>query len=462
MKKRQEQKSLRLIMLDALDGLFKINWHVNCLNQLRATQKHLWNCAHVAAHGEIEVIMTGEALKVLMVEDNPVSAQLTKSMLMHTDTSNFEVQTAGSLMDALDLLGAGGFDVILLDLSLPDSDGIGTLTAIRVHAPQVPVLVLTGSNNETMANSALQNGAQDYIVKGQFDGNSLARALRYAVTRSKQTGVNADEASTPRATVVGVIGAKGGAGGSTVAIHLALEARRLTGKEVLLVDLDVNGGTVGFLMKIDQPYTALDASLNLHRLDAALWQRFIWKHSSGLDVLQSPGSTRFGEQLRDERVRHLLRLAQTRYTWIVVDMGRFNELSINLIGETTRLLLVATGDVPSLYEAKRIVQKLGELGYPSEQVKLILNRVSPADLDVPELEKTFGLPISAFLPEARRELHEAYAEGKLLPESSALRKQITRIAGKLTGVGVEPEKASGRNFLGLRRRTSQSASEATC
>ena len=59
------------------------------------------------------------------------------------------------------------------------------------------------------------------------------------------------------------------AGGSTVAVHLALETRRLTGQEVLLVDLDVNGGTVGFLMKIDQPYTVLDASLNLHRLDAA-------------------------------------------------------------------------------------------------------------------------------------------------------------------------------------------------
>jgi pilus assembly protein CpaE len=407
--------------------------------------------------------MTGQSLRVLLVEDNAVSAQLAKSMLMHADTSSFEVKTAGSLMGALDLLGAGGFDVILLDLSLPDSDGLGTLTAIRVHAPHVPVLVLTGSNNEALANSALQHGAQDYIVKGQFDGNSLARSLRYAVTRSKQSsGNSADEASTPRATVVGVVGAKGGAGGSTIAIHLALEMRRLTSQEVLLVDLDVNGGTVGFLMKIDRPYTVLDASLNLHRLDAALWQSFIWKHPSGLDVLQSPGSTRFGEQLRDERVRHLLRLAQTRYAWIVVDMGRFNELSINLIGETSRLLLVATGDVPSLYEAKRIVQKLSELGYPSNQVKLILNRASPADMDVPELAKTFGMPISAFFPEARRELHEAYAEGKLLPANSALLKQITRIAGELTGKGAEPDKSSGRNFLGLRRRIVHSASEAPC
>jgi Flp pilus assembly CpaE family ATPase len=396
--------------------------------------------------------MNGEVLKVLLVEDNAVSAQLAKAMLAHTETSVFEIQTAESLMDALDLLGNGRFDVILLDLSLPDSDGIGTLTTIRVHAPHIPVLVLTGSDNEALANSALQHGAQDYIVKGQFDGPSLARALRYAVTRSRQaSGHGGDEADAPRATVVGVLGSKGGTGASTIAVHLAMETRRLTGQEVLLVDLDVIGGTAGFLMKINRPYTVLDASLNLHRLDAALWQTFVWKHPSGLDVLQSPGCTRFGDQLRDERVRHLIRLAQTRYKWIVIDMGRFTELSINLTGEINRLLLVTTADVPSLYEAKRVLQKLSELDYPLGEIKLILNRASRTDTDVPELEKTFGIPISAFCPEARRELHEAYAEGKLLPMASSLLKQITKIAGELTGVGTESGKPSERNFFGLRR-----------
>jgi pilus assembly protein CpaE len=405
--------------------------------------------------------MKEQVLKVLLVEDNVVSAQLSKSMLAHVDGSSFDVQTAGSLMGALDLLGTGRFDVILLDLSLPDSDGIGTLTTIRVHAPNIPVLVLTGSDNETLASSALQHGAQDYIVKGQFDGHSLARALRYAVTRSK-SGHNEDEANIPRATVVGVLGAKGGSGATTLAAHLALETRRLTGKEVLLVDLDVNGGTVGFLMKVDKPYTILDASLNLHRLDAALWQSFVFKHSSGLDVLQSPGSARFGNQLLDERVRHVLRLAQTRYAWIVIDMGRFTELSINLIGETNRLFLVSTADVPSLYEAKRIVQKLGEVGYPPGQTRLILNRAARTEMDVPDLENTFGMPIGTFCPEARRELHEAYAEGKLLPAGSSLLKQITRIAADLTGVGGgESEKSSGRNFLGMRRRPIH-GSEAIC
>jgi pilus assembly protein CpaE len=406
--------------------------------------------------------MNDRALKVLLVEDNAVSAQLARTMLARTDGTLFEVQTAESLMGALDLLGTRRFDVILLDLSLPDSDGIGTLSTIRMHAPQVPVLVLTGSDNETLANSALQNGAQDYIVKGQFDGNSLARALRYAVTRNKQTSEhNTEELNTSRAAVVGVLGAKGGVGGSTVAVHLALETRRLTGQETLLVDLDVTGGTVGFLMKVDQPYTMLDASLNLHRLDAALWHAFIWKHESGLDVLQSPGTTRFGSQLPDERVRHLLRLAQSRYAWILVDMGRFTELSMNLVGEANQLLLVATADVPALYEAKRIVQKLSELGYPSTQIKLLLNRASRADMDVPEMEKTFGLPISAFCPEARRELHDAYAEGKLLPAGSALRKQIARIAEDVTGVGDKSGKPPVRGFPGLRRLI-QGRIEASC
>lgn len=395
--------------------------------------------------------MNDQLLKVLLVEDNVVSAQLVKTMLAKADSPLHEVQTTGSLMGALDLIGATTFDVILLDLSLPDSDGLATLTTIRVHAPRIPVLVVTGSDNEALANSSLQHGAQDYIVKGHFDGNSLARALRYAVTRQRQASQQAGtETEEPRAKVIGVLGAKGGTGGSTIAAHLALETRRLTGQDVLLIDLDVVGGTIGFLMKVAQPYTVLDAALNLHRLDAALWQSLVWKHPGGVDVLQSPGSTRFADQLRDERIRHLLRFAQTRYSWIVIDMGRFNELSINLVGELSQLLLVSTGDVPSLYEAKRILQKLSELGSPLGQIKLIVNRAAPSDMDCEELERTFGMPISAFCPEARRELHEAYSEGQLLPADSSLCKQIASIARDVTGIGPKSPKRSGRSFLGLR------------
>src|SRR6185295_7853880 len=104
---------------------------------------------------------------------------------------------------------------------------------------------------------------------------------------------------------IGVLGAKGGTGTSLVALHLAVEIRQQTGREVLITDLDVTGGTVGYLTRSNVPYTLQDASLNLHRMDAALLQSLVSKHGSGLDVLQSPGSVRFGEQLREERIRHL-------------------------------------------------------------------------------------------------------------------------------------------------------------
>jgi pilus assembly protein CpaE len=391
-------------------------------------------------------------LNVLLVEDNALSAHLTKTMLGRADNCGFEVRIAESLMGALDHLGAHTFDVILLDLTLPDSEGLGTLTTIRVHAPQVPVLVLTASDDEALASAALDHGAQDYIIKGTFDGNSLGRSLLYAVKRHRQAMENTvTEANTPRAQVVGVLGAKGGVGGTTLAMHLALAIRGQTDQKVLLVDLDVNGGSLGFLMKVDSPYSVLDASLNLHRLDTALWQSLVWQHSSGLSVLQSPGSVHYGEELLGERVRHLLRLAQTRYSWIVIDMGRFSELSMSLVSETSQLLLVSSPEIPSLYEAKKITQKLHEMGQTTDKTTLVFNRSSRADLDVPAIQKTFGMPVSVLLPDATRDLHEAYAEGKLLPAGSALNKLIAKLASDVTGATLGQPRTPRRGFFGVLR-----------
>jgi Flp pilus assembly CpaE family ATPase len=119
------------------------------------------------------------------------------------------------------------------------------------------------------------------------------------------------------------------------------------------------------------------------------------------------------------------------------------------MGETSQLHLVSTSDVTSLSEAKRILRKLSEVAYYPGHIRLILNRASKTELDVPELEKTFGMPISAFLPQASRERHEAYAGGKLLPDSSLLCRQINRIAGELTGLGVEPAKPGGLFAIAL-------------
>jgi diguanylate cyclase (GGDEF)-like protein len=88
-------------------------------------------------------------------------------------------------LTGLERLAAGGIDVVLLDLGLPDSVGLDTFTTVNTQAPQVPILVLTGLDDEALAVQVVQQGAQDYLVKGQADGDSLARAIRYAIERKR-------------------------------------------------------------------------------------------------------------------------------------------------------------------------------------------------------------------------------------------------------------------------------------
>ena len=122
-------------------------------------------------------------ITVLLIEDNRTDALLLRELLVAAQSRRFQVTTATRLGEALQRLAAESFDVVLLDLGLPDSRGLATFTALHGHAAAVPIIVLTGLDDETLAVEAVQAGAQDYLVKGQVEGNGLIRAIRYALER---------------------------------------------------------------------------------------------------------------------------------------------------------------------------------------------------------------------------------------------------------------------------------------
>jgi anti-anti-sigma factor len=108
-----------------------------------------------------------------------------RSMLAEVKGDVFELVCAESLAEGLEKLAGGGIDVLLLDLTLPDSSGLNTFANIRVAARGVPVVVLTSLDDETIALKALQDGASDYLVKSEVNGNWIARSLRYAIERNR-------------------------------------------------------------------------------------------------------------------------------------------------------------------------------------------------------------------------------------------------------------------------------------
>jgi PAS domain S-box-containing protein len=128
----------------------------------------------------------GEAsATVLLVEDNPGDARLIQEMLADGSGHRFRLWRADRLSAGLDMLSSGLVGVVLLDLSLPDSLGIETFCTMFAHAPQVPIIVLTGTDDEVMALHAVKTGAQDYLIKGEVNSNLLLRAMRYAMERKE-------------------------------------------------------------------------------------------------------------------------------------------------------------------------------------------------------------------------------------------------------------------------------------
>jgi signal transduction histidine kinase len=124
-----------------------------------------------------------DALQVLLVEDNAGDARLLREMFSKEKAGSFELTHLLRMSEAVLHLAKGGVDVVLLDLGLPDGHGLDTVRRAHAVAPGVPVIVLTGLDDEALAAAAMAEGAQDYLIKGQIESRALPRALRHAIER---------------------------------------------------------------------------------------------------------------------------------------------------------------------------------------------------------------------------------------------------------------------------------------
>jgi two-component system cell cycle sensor histidine kinase/response regulator CckA len=129
--------------------------------------------------------MNAGPIGVLLIEDNLGDARMFQEALAEVAPTSFSMAHVMRLGEGLRRLEQSGIDVVLLDLSLPDATGLETVRRTHAAAPEVPIVVLTGLADEAFALKAVREGAQDYLVKGQIDGNLLVRSMRYAIERGR-------------------------------------------------------------------------------------------------------------------------------------------------------------------------------------------------------------------------------------------------------------------------------------
>lgn len=192
--------------------------------------------------------------RVLLVEDNPGDARLIREAFRESGAARFDLHHVDRLASALEEISREPVDVVLLDLSLPDATGIHTVEQMLSHAPDLPIVVLTGLDDERLALQAVQAGAQDYLVKGQVEGIVLTRAVRYAIERKRldrerEALLRREQAAVrARDEVLRVVSHDLGNSLSAVGLHATLLERTRDG-EGALEEVRRRGGTIRQLVK---------------------------------------------------------------------------------------------------------------------------------------------------------------------------------------------------------------------
>jgi len=138
--------------------------------------------------------MADETIKVLLIEDNPADVRLIREMLSEAGGASFQLDFSSRLATGLEVLAQGNTDLVLLDMGLPDSSGWDTFASVQARAAELPVILLTGTDDIALATGAVKRGAQDYLVKQHLSGELLIRSIYYALERKRaETALRSSE-----------------------------------------------------------------------------------------------------------------------------------------------------------------------------------------------------------------------------------------------------------------------------
>jgi len=351
-----------------------------------------------------------------------------------------EHQDIGDVSNFLDRLERMRPDVVLIDISGWREPLEGLVTSIRGAIGDPMIIALNSTNDPDSILASMRAGINEYLYPPLRE--PLRRALeRRSAERSRQRIAGAKTGGKSFA----FFSAKGGCGATTLITHVAAELGRQNQK-VLLADLDLDSGMVGFITKTKSVYSILDAVNNLHRLDIHYWKALVSNGIPGVEIVAAPLALASKQQIKDDQVRHVLGFARPHYDWTLVDLGRsLSHTAMAALEEIDEACLVTTLEVPALHQSKQIIQTLLDSGYGKNKIRLILNR-APKRLDITpsELEKMLGVPIFFMVPNDYPELYETYAEGRMLNRNSDLGKQIAKLAIKLASLEVEDKSAKKR------------------
>ncbi|MGH9658267.1 MAG: response regulator, partial [Bryobacteraceae bacterium] len=341
---------------------------------------------------------------VLLIEDNPGDARLIKEYFLEAAPAEFRLHVADRLAKGLERLDAGGIDIVLLDLSLPDSRGFNTFAQIQNRAPDVPVILVTGQDDESLSLQAVRQGAQDFIVKGRADGAVLVRAVRYALERHRahreQIG---DAVRTPRrrpqaGKVIGFLGAKGGVGTTTVTLNVAA-AYAAQSRQAIAAELRPDHGAFAWLTRQSNPHS-LSGLLRADPVGESAVLDALYTVRPGLKLLYGPQNEDLFGEVRSELAQAIVRELSFQADFTLLDLpSAFSRDCLAAVRYSDFVAVVTEPEVVSLLAAERAIDIVAGLGISRSLIGLVVVERSPGlRVDADALQRDLGCSVVGHIP----------------------------------------------------------------
>ena len=354
-------------------------------------------------------------------------------------------------------------DLVVVDIRSDASSGMATIERVRAASGTVAIFAVAGAAEPDLILQAMRAGANEFFAWTGGEPSQATRSMEEsfhgAVRRTSTRREAANAGAKPPCVTHAFLGAKGGAGTTTVAVNCGVELARLTKRSTIVVDMKSCLGEVALFLGVRPRFTVLDAIENLHRLDKDFLKELVAKHKSGLDILA--GSEQFDRPGPQDApaIEELMRVLTRTYDYVVIDAGNIVTSCVaSTLFSADTIFLVTNPDVPSIRNAQRLVERVRQLGAGSERVKVLINRASEQHLIGPkQIETALGYGIHHTFSSDYRTVSTALNSGVplTLSNNSEIASQFDNFTRQLVGLAqggggeakTEPEKK--RVFLGM-------------
>ncbi len=330
----------------------------------------------------------GDKIRVIIVDDVSETRENVRKLLQFESDVDV-VGLARTGKEAIQLSQEFNPDVVLMDINMPDMDGIAATEAIRAKQSSVQVVILSVQNDQNYMRRAMLAGARDFLTKPPM-GDELISAIRRAGAmaqseRSKNNQVQVLSTSgnvnilpalgLPKGKIVTVYSPKGGAGCTTLAVNLALTLHN-EDTRVVLVDANLQFGDVAVFMNEQGKNTIADLAPRADELDPEIVEEVMLKHAaSGMHILAAPSKPEYAEKISSGQFGRVLEYLVQIYAYVVVDTASLlTDVTLAAIDVSDLVVLVTTQDIPSIKNCRLFLDLSQTLGIERERILFVMNR----------------------------------------------------------------------------------------